>query len=264
MQIFDKLKLPEFNIGEVWLVGAGPGDVKLLTIFAVYALSKADVIIYDALVSDEILKFAKEDATLIYAGKRGGKPSHNQTDISKLIIQHAKDGQRVLRLKGGDPFVFARGAEESFTLNENNISYRVIPGITSSIGGMASASIPATSRNTNSSILFLTGHNTNGEMPDDINWQAVAKIPVVVMYMAIKHLPIIAQRLIKEGRSSQDYVAVIQDATLPSERILESNLININIDIEKNQIKAPAIVVLGPVVGLRSKLIQNVIKDAIN
>ena len=101
-------------------------------------------------------------------------------------------------------------------------------------------------------------------MPDDINWQAVAKIPVVVMYMAIKHLPIIAQRLIKEGRSSQDYVAVIQDATLPSERILESNLININIDIEKNQIKAPAIVVLGPVVGLRSKLIQNVIKDAIN
>ena len=171
--IFDKLKLPEFNSGEVWLVGAGPGDVKLLTIFAVYALSKADVIIYDALVSEEILKFAKEDATLIYAGKRGGKPSHNQTDISKLIIQHAKDGQRVLRLKGGDPFVFARGAEESFTLNENNISYRVIPGITSSIGGMASASIPATSRNTNSSILFLTGHNTNGEMPDDINWRDV-------------------------------------------------------------------------------------------
>ena len=200
MQIFDKLKLPEFNCGEVWLVGAGPGDVKLLTIFAVYALSKADVIIYDALVSEEILKFAKDDALLIYAGKRGGKPSHNQTDISKLIIQYAKDGHRVLRLKGGDPYIFARGAEESFILNENNISYRVIPGITSSIGGMASASIPATSRNTNSSILFLTGHNTNGEMPDDINWEAVAKIPVVVMYMAIKHLPIIAQRLIKEGR----------------------------------------------------------------
>ena len=170
----------------------------------------------------------------------------------------------MLRLKGGDPYIFARGAEESFILNENNISYRVIPGITSSIGGMASASIPATSRNTNSSILFLTGHNTNGEMPDDINWEAVAKIPVVVMYMAIKHLPIIAQRLIKEGRPSDDRIAVIQDATLKSERVLESNLMKINIDIEKNQIKAPAIVVLGSVVGLRSKLIQNVIKDAIN
>tara|TARA_B100000900_G_C20585174_1_gene719236 strand:- start:1047 stop:1841 length:795 start_codon:yes stop_codon:yes gene_type:complete len=264
MQIFDKLKLPKFNPGEVWLVGAGPGDVKLLTIFAVYALSKAEVIIYDALVSDDVLKLIANDAILIYAGKRGGKPSHTQKDISKLIIQYAKDGYRVLRLKGGDPYVFARGAEESFTLNENNISYRVIPGITSSIGGMASASIPATSRHTNSCILFLTGHNTNGEMPDDLNWNAISKIPVVIMYMAIKHLPVIAERLIKEGRSVEDPIAVIQDATLKTERVLESNLMNINNDIEKNHIKAPAIVVLGPVVGLRSKLIKNVIKDAIN
>ena len=263
MQIFDKLNLPEFKKGEVWLVGAGPGDPRLLTIFALYALSEANIIIYDALVSDEILSLSSSNATLVYAGKRGGKPSHSQENISELVIKYALEGKKVLRLKGGDPYVFARGAEESFKLNENNISYRVIPGITSSIGGMASASIPATSRNTNSCILFLTGHNSNGEVPDDIDWAAVSKIPVVVMYMALKHLPVIIKRLILEGKKKDEPIAIIQDATLISQKVLESKLSNVNKDIEKYNIKSPAIIILGPVVDLRSKLIENVIKDAI-
>ncbi|MDG2187522.1 MAG: uroporphyrinogen-III C-methyltransferase [Hyphomicrobiales bacterium] len=263
MQIFDKLNLPEFKEGEVWLVGAGPGDPRLLTVFAIYALSKANVVIYDALVSDEILALTDTDAILVYAGKRGGKPSHSQKNISELVIKYAKEGYKVLRLKGGDPFIFARGAEESFTLNENKISYRVIPGITSSIGGMAAASIPATSRNTNSSILFLTGHNSNGEIPDDIDWSAVSRIPVVIMYMAVKHLPVIIKKLISEGRKENEPIAIIQDATLITQKVLESNLGNINNDIQVNNIRAPSIVVLGPVVDLRSKLIENVIKDAI-
>ena len=263
MQIFDKLNLPEFKKGEVWLVGAGPGDPRLLTIFATYALSEANIIIYDALVSDEILSLSSRNATLVYAGKRGGKPSHSQENISQLVIKYALEGKKVLRLKGGDPYVFARGAEESFILNENKISYRVIPGITSSIGGMASASIPATSRNTNSCILFLTGHNSNGEVPDDIDWAAVSKIPVVVMYMALKHLPVIIKRLILEGKKKDEPIAIIQDATLISQKVLESKLSNVNKDIEKYNIKSPAIIILGPVVDLRSKLIENVIKDAI-
>jgi uroporphyrin-III C-methyltransferase len=263
MQIFDKLNLPEFKKGEVWLVGAGPGDPRLLTIFALYALSEANIIIYDALVSDEILSLSTRNATLVYAGKRGGKPSHSQENISELVIKYALEGKKVLRLKGGDPYVFARGAEESFKLNENKISYRVIPGITSSIGGMASASIPATSRNTNSCILFLTGHNSNGEVPDDIDWAAVSKIPVVVMYMALKHLPVIIKRLILEGKKKDEPIAIIQDATLTSQKVLESKLSNVNKDIQKYNIKSPAIIILGPVVDLRSKLIENVIKDAI-
>ncbi len=263
MQIFDKLNLPEFKKGEVWLVGAGPGDPRLLTIFALYALSEANIIIYDALVSDEILSLSSSNATLVYAGKRGGKPSHSQENISELVIKYALEGKKVLRLKGGDPYVFARGAEESFVLNENKISYRVIPGITSSIGGMASASIPATSRNTNSCILFLTGHNSNGEMPDDIDWAAVSKIPVVVMYMALKHLPVIVKRLILEGKKNDEPIAIIQNATLITQKVLESKLNNVSKDIEKYNIKSPAIIILGPVVDLRSKLIENVIKDAI-
>lgn len=264
MQIFDKINLPKFGKGEVWLAGAGPGDPKLLTLFAAYALSMAEVIIYDALVSDEILSLASKEAKMVYAGKRGGRPSNSQQNISEIIIKFAKDGRRVLRLKGGDPFIFARGAEESFTLNQANISYRVIPGITSSIGGMASASIPATSRDTNSCIVFLTGHNSNGDMPDDINWNAVAKIPVIVMYMAIKHLPIIAERLISEGRQGMDSIAIIQDATLKTQKVIESNLKKINDDVKLNNIKSPAIIVLGQVVDLRSKLIQNVIKDVVS
>ena len=263
MQIFDKLNLPEFKKGEVWLVGAGPGDPRLLTIFALYALSEANIIIYDALVSDEILSLSSGNAKLVYAGKRGGKPSHSQENISELVIKYALEGKKVLRLKGGDPYVFARGAEESFKLNENKISYRVIPGITSSIGGMASASIPATSRNTNSCILFLTGHNSNGEVPDDIDWAAVSKIPVVVMYMALKHLPVIIKRLILEGKKKDEPIAIIQNATLITQKVLESKLNNVSKDIEKYNIRSPAIVVLGPVVDLRSKLIENVIKDAI-
>ncbi len=261
MIMYNNIKMPEFNPGEVWLVGAGPGDPRLLTIFACYALSKADVIVYDALVSDTILSLSSEKARLVYAGKRGGKPSHSQENISDLVIDLAKKKNRVLRLKGGDPFVFARGAEEAQALSKVNIPYRIIPGITVGIGGLAAANIPLTSRDTNSSILFMTGHNAESKDPSNINWNAVSKIPVIVMYMALKNLSIIRNKLVDEGRNLDEPVAVIQDASLPEQKVLETTLSKLVEDVNLYRIASPSIVVIGPVVNLRSILESSVIKD---
>ena len=242
----DGLVFPVFEPGTVWLVGAGPGAPGLMTLLGYHALGEADVIVYDALVSPQLLELANPAAAQIYAGKRGGKPSEKQADITLRLVQLAQAGKRVLRLKGGDPFMFGRGAEECATLLARGIPFRIVPGITAGIGGLGYAGIPATARDTNHAVIFLTGHDETGGIPAAVDWAAVANAaPVIVMYMAVKHLASIAERLMAAGRSVADPVTVVIDASLPSQRIVRGRLGAIA-DIEP-QLAAPAIVVLGPV-----------------
>ena len=249
------LDFPVFEPGWVWLVGAGPGDPGLLTLHAVNAMQQADIVVYDALVDDRILNLLRSDAKRVYAGKRGGRPSSKQTDISLQLVDYAKQGLRVLRLKGGDPFVFGRGGEEGLTLVEHNVPFRVVPGITAGSGGEAYAGIPTTHRDCNSSVTFVTGHGSSGEMPDNINWAALAKgAPVLVLYMAMKHLRRISSELMANGRSGDEPLAVINQATTPNQGILISTLANAADDVEKAGVEPPAVCILGKVVDLRDRL----------
>ncbi|MEO0913329.1 MAG: uroporphyrinogen-III C-methyltransferase, partial [Pseudomonadota bacterium] len=216
---------PDFPEGLVWLVGAGPGDPGLLTLHGLSALRQADVIVYDALVDERILDWKKPGAITEYAGKRGGKPSPKQRSISLRLIELARAGQRVLRLKGGDPFVFGRGGEEAQTLVQAGIPIRVTPGVTAGIGGLAYAGIPATHRDVNQAVTFVTGHDQTGLAPAAINWDALAQSsPVIVMYMAIKHLDQITAKLIAAGRDPNEPTAVVSNATLPTMSVLETTL----------------------------------------
>ena len=247
--------LPAIAPGSVWLVGAGPGDPGLLTLLAAKALAEADVIVYDALVNDECLKLARTDATIEYAGKRGGKPSARQRDISLRLVDLAREGHRVLRLKGGDPFVFGRGGEEALTLVEHNIPFRIVPGITAGIGGLSYAGIPVTHREINHAVTFLTGHDSSGLVPDRIDWDAVGKgSPVIVMYMAMKHIAQISANLMAAGRPADEPVAFVCNAATSGQAVLETTLGRAAADVAASGIEPPAIVVVGEVVRLRGSL----------
>ena len=246
---------PEFSPGLVWLVGAGPGDPGLMTLHGLNALHQADVIVYDALVDSRILDWRRPDATIEFAGKRGGKPSPKQRNISLRLIELARAGKRVLRLKGGDPFVFGRGGEEAQTLVQAGVPLRVTPGISAGIGGLAYAGIPATHRDVNQAVTFLTGHDQTGLAPSAIDWVAIAKgSPVIVMYMAIKHIDQICQKLIEAGRDPVEPVAVVSNATLPTMSVLETSLANAPADIVEHAVEPPAIVCIGRVALLRQAL----------
>ena len=247
--------LPSMEKGSVWLVGAGPGDPGLLTLHAANALQQADVIVHDALVNADCLSLARPGVLLEFAGKRGGKPSHKQRDISLRLVELARAGHRVLRLKGGDPFVFGRGGEEALTLIEHGVPFRIVPGITAGIGGLAYAGIPVTHREVNHAVTFLTGHDSSGLVPDRINWEGIAKgSPVIVMYMAMKHIGQIAQNLIAGGRSADEPVAFVCNAATPEQQVLETTLGRAEADVEAAGIEPPAIVVVGEVVRLRASL----------
>ena len=200
----DSEAFPQFEKGWVWLVGAGPGAPGLMALLAYHAMQNCDVVVYDALVNPVILNWVRAGAELEYAGKRGGRPSHTQTDISLRLIELAQEGKRVLRLKGGDPFMFGRGGEESQTLAKHGVPFRIVPGISSGIGGLAYAGIPVTHRDTNHAVIFLTGHDATGKMPANVNWPAVATAaPVIVMYMSVKNLGEIATALHAQSLSKQ-------------------------------------------------------------
>jgi len=246
---------PVFTPGTVWLVGAGPGDPGLLTLHALHALKSADVVVYDALVSAQILSWANPNAEQIYAGKRGGKPSPKQGDISLRLIDLAKAGKRVLRLKGGDPFVFGRGGEEALALVNAGVKFRVVPGITAGIGGLAYAGIPVTHRDVTQSVTFLTGHDQSGLTPSQIDWPAIARAcPVLVLYMAIKHIDEIAGHLLANGRAADEAVAVVVNATLPEMQVLETTLGAVAADIITHDIQPPAIICIGANASLRLAL----------
>ncbi len=245
---------PEFKPGWVWLVGAGPGDPGLLTLHALNALRQADVVVYDALVNPRILDLRREGAELIEAGKRGGRPSPKQADISLRLIELAQEGKRVLRLKGGDPFVFGRGGEEALALAEAGVFFRVAPGITSGVAGLAYAGIPATHRGLNASLAFLTGHDQTGATPA-VDWESLSKgAPMLVIYMGLGHLPEISAALMKAGSPEDEPVAVISNATLPTQTVLETTLSRAVEEVAAAGIKPPALICVGPGVALRRRL----------
>jgi uroporphyrin-III C-methyltransferase len=247
------LGLPEFDPGSVWLVGAGPGDPGLLSVLALHALERADFVVYDALVDPRILRLARPEVTLEYAGKRGGRPSPSQPDISARLIRLAQAGNRVLRLKGGDPCVFGRGGEEALALAGAGVPFRIVPGITAGIGGLAYAGIPVTHRETNSAVIFLTGHDSNGNVPGGLDWEAIARgAPVLVLYMASRQLLNIAARLLVAGRPPSEPVAIISKATTPAQAVLVSTLGEIA--GSPPAVPTPAIIVIGEVVRLRQSL----------
>ncbi|MFT4699741.1 MAG: uroporphyrin-III C-methyltransferase [Yoonia sp.] len=245
---------PELQPGWVWLCGAGPGDPGLLTLHAVNALRQADVVIYDALVQEAILAWAPQ-AEHIYAGKRGGKPSAIQRDISLRLVDLARAGKRVLRLKGGDPFVFGRGGEEAQTLVQHNIPIRIIPGISAGIGGLAYAGIPVTHRDVNQSVTFITGHDQSGNATGSLNWQAISDgSQVLVIYMGMKHIAQISSKLIAAGRPLSEPVAVVTTATTEDQRVLETTLGSIVKDIAAAGMEPPAIICVGASVLMRQVL----------
>ncbi len=251
----DAAVFPYFAPGTVWLVGAGPGAPGLLTLLGYHALQQADVVVYDALVNADILKFVRPGAQMEYAGKRGGRPSSNQRDISLRLVELAQSGKRVLRLKGGDPFIFGRGGEECQQLAKAGITFRIVPGISAGVGGLAYAGIPATHRDINHSVIFLTGHDSTGGVPASVDWQAVATAsPVIVMYMAVKNLRDISERLLEGGRNREDPVAVVSNATLPAQTVHELTLGEILDGYDLKTLPTPAIVVFGAVSGMRENL----------
>jgi uroporphyrin-III C-methyltransferase len=248
----DALQFPPFEPGTVWLVGAGPGAPGLLSLIAYHALQQAEVIVYDALVGEGILALANPAAERIFAGKRGGKPSPKQADISLSLVDWARQGRRVLRLKGGDPLMFGRGGEEAAALARAGIGFRIVPGISSGLGGLAYAGIPVTHRDTNHAVVFLTGHDDTGGLPQSVDWAAIARAaPVLVMFMAVKHLGGIATRLLAAGRDPADRVAVVAHAALPAQQVIETTL---GAAAGLADLPTPAIVVVGPVSAYRDVL----------
>ncbi len=249
------IDLPDFEPGWVWLTGAGPGAAGLLTLLALHGLRQADVVVYDALVGEDVLRLARPGCRLEYAGKRGGSPSPKQADISLRLVQLAGEGQRVLRLKGGDPFVFGRGGEEALALVEAGVPFRIVPGISSGIGGLAYAGIPVTHRAIAGAVTFLTGHDVTGRVPERLDWEAIARgAPVIVLYMALKHLDRIAARLQAGGRVRDEPVAIVSKASTSEQRVLETTLGACAADARAQGIEPPCLVVIGAVVRLRAGL----------
>ena len=245
---------PTLEPGWVWLCGAGPGDPGLLTLHAVNALRQADVVIYDALVEPRILDWAPQ-AEHIYAGKRGGKPSAVQRDISLRLVDLAAAGNRVLRLKGGDPFVFGRGGEEAQTLVQHGVPIRIIPGISAGIGGLAYAGIPVTHRDVNQSVTFVTGHDQSGMTPSSLNWKAIAEgSQVIVIYMGMKHVEQITGALMDAGRPASEPCAVVCAATTGDQKVLETTLGSMAEDIAASTLEPPAILCVGRSVLMRQVL----------
>lgn len=252
-------KLPVLEPGHVWLAGAGPGDPGLLTLHALAGLAQADIIVHDALVDPRVLALARPGARLEFAGKRGGKPSSSQANITDRVIALARAGHRVLRLKGGDPCVFGRGGEEALALAGANIPFRIIPGITAGLAALTVASIPATLRGVNHALIFVTGHAGEGE--EAIDWGSLARTrQPIVLYMGLRNLESIAAALMDAGVDQREPVAVIASATLPEERLLISELQRVAEEAHALQFEAPAIVAIGSIVRVRADLLALVAK----
>ena len=244
---------PILEPGHVWLAGAGPGDPGLLTLDALAGLTQADVVVHDALVDKRILALAHSGAKLEFAGKRGGKPSPTQADISKRLIALAREGRRVLRLKGGDPNVFGRGGEEALALSGAGIPFRVIPGVTAGLAALASAFIPATMRHINQALMLATGQGAADE--HGLDWAALARTgQPIVIYMAMHNLPQIVAALASGGLAPDTPAAVIAAATTAQERILVSRLDRVVTEAQAAGLEPPAIVVVGDIVRMRERI----------
>jgi len=240
-------------IGEVYLVGAGPGDPDLLTFRALRLMQMADVIVYDRLVAPPILDMARREAERIYVGKERDNHTLTQENINQLLVRLAQEGKRVVRLKGGDPFIFGRGGEEISTLMENGVSFQVVPGITAASGCATYSGIPLTHRDYAQSVVFVTGHLKDGSV--DLNWKALAHPnQTIVFYMGLHGVGMVSEQLVKHGLPATTPVALVQQGTTQNQRVVITSLEKLEETVSVEAIKPPTIIIVGEVVALHEKL----------
>jgi len=239
--------------GEVYLVGAGPGEPDLLTVRATRLIARAEVVLYDNLITPEILALVPADAERIYVGKRRADHTLRQDEINALLVRHAGAGKRVLRLKGGDPFIFGRGGEEIDTLSANGIPFEVVPGITAALGVAAYAGIPLTHRDHAQSCVFVTGNLKDGSM--DLDWPALARPrQTIVVYMGLPGLPLLCEKLVLHGLPPSTPGAVVQHGTRRTQRVVTGTLATLPERVAKALLHAPTLTIVGEVVSLRDRL----------
>lgn len=252
-QLNDMLSAKPEPEGEVYIVGAGPGDPELLTLKALQLMQQADVVVYDYLVSDEIMELVRRDADLVCVGKRLGNHSVKQEDTNQILVDLAKQGKKVCRIKGGDPFIYGRGGEEVQVLAANNISYQIVPGITAAAGCSAYAGIPLTHRDHAQAIQFVTGHcKKDGK---ELDWTSLAKPnQTLAIYMGVLKSPHIQAQLIKHGRQRNTPVAIIENGTRKEQRVIRTQLSELAMHIEQHNIVSPALLIIGEVAALHEQL----------
>ena len=239
--------------GEVWLIGAGPGDPDLLTFRALRLMQQADVVLYDRLVSDEILNLTRRDADRIYVGKKRADHAVPQGEINQLLVDLALEGKNVVRLKGGDPFIFGRGGEEIELLAESGVSFQIVPGITAASGCATYAGIPLTHRDHAQSCAFVTGHLKDGSV--DLNWKALATPnQTVIIYMGLVGLPTICEKLVEHGVSKEMPIALVQQGTTKNQQVFTGTLDTMVDIIKDKEVQAPTLIIIGSVVSLQKKL----------
>lgn len=241
--------------GRVYLVGAGPGDIGLLTVKGMKCLQRADAVVYDFHLNAQVLNYIKHDAEFIYAGKRGGHHTMTQDEINKVLVEKAKEGKVVCRLKGGDPFVFGRGGEEAEALAENNIDFEVVPGVSSAVAAPAYAGIPITHRGYSSSFAVIPGYEDMTKEESAIDWAKLATgAGTLIFLMAVKNMDVLVKKLMENGRSPDTPVAVIRWGTRPDQKTITGTLKDIADIVKEKDIKPPAVMVVGEVVKLRKRL----------
>ncbi|MFD1261458.1 uroporphyrinogen-III C-methyltransferase [Entomomonas asaccharolytica] len=241
--------------GKVWLVGAGPGDISLITVKGMECIKHADVLVYDRLVNPELLTFAPEHCEQINVGKESDHHPIPQQEINQILADHAKAGKKVVRLKSGDPYVFGRGGEEAQLLVEQRVPFEVVPGVTSAIGGLTYAGIPVTHRDYASSFHVVTGHLRADKEKDPINWQALAQLQgTIVILMGVSNLANITEELMQYGKSADTPVGIIMWASRANQRIVTGTLSTIVQVAKEQKVKPPALIVIGEVVGLHNLL----------
>jgi uroporphyrinogen III methyltransferase/synthase len=256
IELKNKLKkLVNTKLGKVYLVGSGPGDLGLLTLKGLDLLKKADIIIYDRLVSKTILRQIPSKTKKFYVGKSTGKHSVPQEKINQLIVKEAKQGKKVVRLKGGDPFIFGRGGEEAQSLFSASIPFEIVPGISSASAVPAYAGIPLTHRDYASSVVIVTGHESWAKKGSQVNWEGLAKaVDTIVVLMGVSSIESIIEGITKGGRHVDTPVAIIEDGTTRKQRVTIGKLSDIVEKARKSKVKPPAVIIIGDVVKLRKEL----------
>ncbi len=241
--------------GKVFIVGAGPGDSKLITLKAVEAIKTADVVLYDRLVSKKIIDMIPQKSEKVYVGRDIGDDYKHQDTTNELMVKYAKKKLNIVRLKGGDPFIFGRGGEEAEFLKDHKVKYEIIPGITSGIGSAEYSGIPLTHRDYASSVVFVTGHEDAKKATETVNWKRLAKaVDTIVIMMGLSRLEIISKKLISGGLDKRTPVAVIQNGTTDKHKMIRGSLANISKKVSRAKMRPPSIIIIGKVVDLSDKI----------